>query len=46
MLKTSSVFARHDEKKGGARFATLRSPVGHGIPFGWVGCPMKGRDTG
>jgi len=30
---------------GGARFATLRSPVGHGIPFGWVGCPTKSRGT-
>ena len=48
MLENSLSFRirlRREERKGGDKIRTVRSLVGHGIPFGWVASPMKSRDA-
>jgi hypothetical protein len=36
---------REETKGVGGKIRTVRSLVGHGMPFGWVAGPMKSQDS-
>jgi hypothetical protein len=46
ILLSFRIRLRCEERKGvGNKIRTVRSPVGHGMSFGWVAGPMKSRDS-